>query len=322
MTFIGYLAYESGDDRRAIESQEAGLALAREVDDPWWIAWAAFTHGLVLEDQDRFAEAQRLEEEALRIFRSLESDTSSWALNALGLAAYEQGEIDRAEAHFEEALGEFRAAGDTYGAGFVLGNLAKVARARGDYDGANALLIESLGFRWEYEDKLGMAVCLRGLATVAVLTERYERAARLFGAADALREAIGASIPRHHARYDRAVASVRTGLGETAFAEAWAAGRALQLAEAVTEAMTISPTPPGAAMTGKLPVPDERCGLTAREQEVLRLVAAGRSNPEIAEVLFMSTRTAQTHVQHILNKLDVANRAEAAAYAAKYGLLA
>ncbi|HKG27172.1 MAG TPA: tetratricopeptide repeat protein, partial [Thermomicrobiales bacterium] len=156
MTLIGYLSYESGDDRRAIELQEAALALAREVGDAWWIAWAANTHGLVLEDQGRFAEAQRLEEEALRIFRSLDSDISPWALNALGLVAYEQGEIDRSEAFLEEALGEFRAAGDTYGAGFVLGNLAKVARARGHYDRADALLIESLGYRWQYEDKLGI----------------------------------------------------------------------------------------------------------------------------------------------------------------------
>jgi non-specific serine/threonine protein kinase len=321
MTFTGWLAHESGDDRRAIELQEAGLALAREVGDAWWIAWASNTHGLVLEDQGRFAEAQALEEEALRIFRSLDSDISPWALNALGLVAYEQGEIDRAAAYFEEALGEFRAADDTYGAGFVLGNLAKVARALGDYDRADALLIESLGFWWEYEDKLGIASCLRGLAIVAALTHRSERAARLFGAYEALREAIGASIPRHHARYDRAVASAHASLGTSAFEAAWAAGRALPLAEAMTEAMTVSSAPPGAAIAENAPMVDEQRGLTARELEVLRLVAAGRSNSAIAEALFMSTRTAQTHVQHILNKLGVANRAEAAAYAAKHGLL-
>ena len=61
--------------------------------------------------------------------------------------------------------------------------------------------------------------------------------------------------------------------------------------------------------------------MTAREVEVLRLIADGRSNPAIAEALYISPRTAQTHVQHILDKLDVSTRAEAAVYATQHGLL-
>jgi ATP/maltotriose-dependent transcriptional regulator MalT len=59
----------------------------------------------------------------------------------------------------------------------------------------------------------------------------------------------------------------------------------------------------------------ERLGLTAREFEVLRLVAAGRSNPEIASELFISAKTASVHVSNILGKLGVASRGEAAATA-------
>ncbi len=61
-------------------------------------------------------------------------------------------------------------------------------------------------------------------------------------------------------------------------------------------------------------------GLTQREVEVLRLVAAGKSNPEIGEELFISARTVTTHVSNILNKINAANRAEAAAYASRNGL--
>jgi non-specific serine/threonine protein kinase len=104
-------------------------------------------------------------------------------------------------------------------------------------------------------------------------------------------------------------------LGETAFETAWRAGQALSLPDAVAEALTVPDMTPVAQ-----PAASEH-GLTSRELEVLALVAAGRSNPEIAEALFISTRTAQTHVQHIFDKLDVSTRAEAAAYATKQGLL-
>jgi DNA-binding NarL/FixJ family response regulator len=61
--------------------------------------------------------------------------------------------------------------------------------------------------------------------------------------------------------------------------------------------------------------------LTSRELEVLGLLAAGRSNPEIAEALFVTRATARTHVANILAKLGVGSRTEAATYAQRHGLL-
>ena len=70
------------------------------------------------------------------------------------------------------------------------------------------------------------------------------------------------------------------------------------------------------------PAPERRpAGLSAREIEVLRLVADGRSNGEIGEALFISRKTAGVHVTHILDKLGVANRVEAAMAAGRLGLL-
>ena len=62
-------------------------------------------------------------------------------------------------------------------------------------------------------------------------------------------------------------------------------------------------------------------GLSAREIEVLRLVAAGWSNGEIADRLFITRKTAGVHVTHILDKLGVSNRVEAAMAAARLGLV-
>jgi DNA-binding CsgD family transcriptional regulator len=73
---------------------------------------------------------------------------------------------------------------------------------------------------------------------------------------------------------------------------------------------SLPPTPPA--------YPD---GLTQREVEVLRLIALGRSNPAIAQELFISPNTVAHHVTNILNKTNTANRTEAATYAGQHGLL-
>jgi DNA-binding NarL/FixJ family response regulator len=103
------------------------------------------------------------------------------------------------------------------------------------------------------------------------------------------------------------------------FAAAWAAGRALPLADAVAEALTTGPQAVATRVT-RQPSAAERFKLTPREVEVLQGVRAGLSNRKIAEHLYISERTAQTHVQHILAKLGVSTRAAAAALAVEYGI--
>jgi DNA-binding NarL/FixJ family response regulator len=95
----------------------------------------------------------------------------------------------------------------------------------------------------------------------------------------------------------------------------------LPLPEAVADAMAVASTAPSDGSPGDAPVRDDRYGLTAREIEVLRLITAGRSNPGIAEALFISPRTAQTHVQNIFAKIGVGSRVEAAAFAIEQGLV-
>jgi DNA-binding NarL/FixJ family response regulator len=117
------------------------------------------------------------------------------------------------------------------------------------------------------------------------------------------------------------LAQARCDLGETAFAVAWHAGRALSLADAVAAALTVPGQAVAAASAGKPLTAAARHGLTPREAEVLQLVREGCSNRQIGERLFISERTARTHVQNILDKLDVATRAAAAAYAVEHGLI-
>jgi DNA-binding NarL/FixJ family response regulator len=89
---------------------------------------------------------------------------------------------------------------------------------------------------------------------------------------------------------------------------------------AVAEALTDAPPPATTPSTPTADGPAARAGLTPREREVLRLLAAGRSNREIGEALFVSPRTVQTHVTHLLAKLGLPSRTAAAAFAHEHGL--
>ncbi|MCI0561283.1 MAG: tetratricopeptide repeat protein, partial [Nitrososphaera sp.] len=122
----------------------------------------------------------------------------------------------------------FRELGYKRGIAVSLNNLGLVARCQGDYERALMLHEESLALYQEVGDKSGIAACLEGLARVAGVQDQPERAAWLLGAAEALRETIGIPLPpSDQANYEHNVTSVRTKLGEEAFAAAWAKGRTM-----------------------------------------------------------------------------------------------
>jgi DNA-binding NarL/FixJ family response regulator len=139
---------------------------------------------------------------------------------------------------------------------------------------------------------------------------RPARAALLLGAAAAAREAIPAALPAplepHH---DATYTTVSRALGRDAFPAGLAKGRALRPSKRVAAALDEPVT------AGPAPSDQERSiRLTAREAEVAALVAEGLSNKEIAERMVISTRTAETHVQHIMDKLGFSARSQIAAW--------
>jgi non-specific serine/threonine protein kinase len=117
------------------------------------------------------------------------------------------------------------------------------------------------------------------------------------------------------ANHDRAATRARAVLGEQRFAALRAAGRALSLEEAIAMAATV--TVPESQSAPSLGSPAAG-PLTTREHDVLRLIVAGQTDREIAETLFLSLRTVNTHVAHILAKLDVATRRAAATWAREH----
>src|SRR5262249_33530024 len=117
----------------------------------------------------------------------------------------------------------------------MLGNMAC---DMGDYGQAGAQLKESLALMQESKSRRNIASVLEGFAILTVAQQQATLAARWLGAAEGLREAIGAPLPfDERAGYEQAVAAARTSLGEEAFARAWAEGRATPLEQTITDAL-------------------------------------------------------------------------------------
>ncbi len=246
-------------------------------------------------------------DEALTLFRIL--DNRPWTaqlLTNLAAVAQSRGDYTRARALAEEALMLQREGGNDWGTVFSLTILGDLAADQGRYEEARQHYRDSLVVAMEQRDRWQIAEASTGEA---------ERAARLLGAAAGLRNSIGQSGPWFmRERHDRVVTMARHRLGNARFDAAWSAGQAAPEA-AIAEAILDNPAPgpPPAAGTAGM-------GLSNREVEVLRLVATGKTDAEIADALFVSKRTVGTHLTNILAKLDLANRTEAAAWAVRHGL--
>jgi DNA-binding CsgD family transcriptional regulator len=191
----------------------------------------------------------------------------------------------------------------------------------GELDRAEAQGRAGLRQAWAIGERRCFAGALAALARAVAARGDLEWGARLYGTVDAVLEATGGNLPMTALpSFEAARAAVRAALGNDKFEAARAAGRALPLPDVLAEVdrgAASSFRPAKAERTG---TPRTLFGLTARELEVLRLVASGRTNREIAAALFVTQRTAATHITHILAKLGVESRTEAAAWAVRYGL--
>jgi non-specific serine/threonine protein kinase len=183
--------------------------------------------------------------------------------------------------------------------------------------------VASLRTRQELGDTSGIAQCLEAIAAVGLACHQPEQAARLFGAAATLREAIDLPLsPTEHVGFDRELAAARAEIGDDAFAAIWAEGWALPIDRAVERALALA----GSAADAE-PAPVQRSdagrasSLTPREREVAALIARGLTNRQIAAELIVAERTVDTHVRNVLGKLNLISRAQVAAWAARQGLI-
>jgi DNA-binding CsgD family transcriptional regulator len=271
----------------------------------------------------RWDAALTLYEEQLRIWREIGDDYRiARVLMVLGVAAYMQGDLARGRAAEHEAIAIFRTVGDRRREAFCLFHLAKFAAAERRWIEAARGFRESLCAFVEVRDASFVHDALVWLAAVAADFGRSDVAVRLLGATDEQLRCSGAQLlTLSHATHDRTEALCRQTLGEETFAAAHQVGRSLSQSEWVdladeVVAAALDAAPPSSNHDA-LVVSE----LTNREVDVLLLVAEGRTDREIAKALFVSIRTVNVHVAHILSKLDVPNRRNAVSRARELGLL-
>ena len=319
---LALLYNEQGEYEKACSFAEDGLKLFRGLEHGHGISEALFCLVKVLiVSQSGKAVVHRLLEECLALARETGDESRmADALHVAARGALSQGAVATARSFIEESLAFSKAKG--YRAG-IIGSLAvfgQVTAAQGDYAQARAFYEESLTLAREMGFKRLIPANLEGLAAVFAAQGEPMRATRLWGAAEALREAMGMPLPAiENPGYKRSVAAARIQLGEQIFTAIWAEGRTMIPEEvlAAREPVKLPQSVPREPLS-MLPAkssPSYPGGLTAREVEVLRLMAQGLTDAQIAEQLMLSPRTVSWHLSTIYNKIQVSSRSAATRYA-------
>jgi ATP/maltotriose-dependent transcriptional regulator MalT len=339
---------------------EEALAIACGLGDENLVAEALYERAWVLLRQGQHGAALAVIEQGLGIARRLgEAHLTGRLLSPRSYAAYLQGDHAGASRDSAEALRLFRQAGDRLLLGTTLCNLGYIELSGGDLDAARRHLAESLdifhalnsrsdivagAFNLGLAEYLGdspgtgealfaesldlamhagmrrqTAYALIGLALAGQGGADPGWSARLHGAADQALADLGETIEPLEGRLvglDRE--RLRAVMGAEAFEAEYAAGRTIDAAEvlAVLDRKDAAPEPTRMAIAGEAVTV-----LTPRELHVLKLVAQGLSNPDIARLLFLSEHTVHRHLANILRKLNLSSRAAAAAWGTRAGLI-
>ncbi|HSK87570.1 MAG TPA: response regulator transcription factor, partial [Anaerolineales bacterium] len=149
------------------------------------------------------------------------------------------------------------------------------------------------------------------------LERQYEKSVKIFGAAAALRAPLGSVIDHaDQPAYDRILSGLQSTLGRDVFASLWAEGAVMSIEEIIDGALSEPESGSKSTRVDK----EKFGGLTAREREVAVLIAQGKSNREIAEVMTIGVKTVETYVTRILNKLGFDSRVQVATWAIEKGL--
>jgi predicted ATPase/DNA-binding CsgD family transcriptional regulator len=314
------LAWGQGDYETQRRHLEEALELVRG--DAADTATILSSLGMAAAARGDLAQARAHWEESVAVSRA---HSERWALRtqhlSLALVDLEEGQLEDASRRLADMVAAAQRLGDPYARSVAEGWQVDVALDRGQLVAAAGLLRRGLAWGRASNAPVYFSQALWKAARVALATGEPTLAARLVGASDALTAANGfVPPPMYLIRREHLLAELRTALGETGFAANRAEGAAWSCDEAVTAAEELAArimTPTSAADRGA----GAPALLTRREREVAALIARGFSNRQIAEALVIGERTAETHVENILSKLEARSRVQITAWAIHQGLV-
>ena len=311
---VAWLAIMHGDYDAALSPAEAALAMARELDDVETLLCALILMVLVHQGlSNPAAEAEFVREATSLLSRPINARLRNSWRHESGIRAGYRGESEAAVEILSECIAFSRSIKDVSAVAIELESLAAVQLDMGELEVATQSLTESFTLSRELKDRWNTLYCLNGLSWVASASADDQRALRLAGAANRVSDEWSLSWDPGVERWERfegALEQSRTRLGSRKSQQAWTEGTAMSLDRAIEYALS---TREPEAIGGVGP-------LSRREREVARLVAAGMTNREIAERLFIAERTAEGHVERIRNKLSARSRTEVAAWAIEHRL--
>ena len=318
---LGRLAWYQRDAPRAIAWYEESLVQCRVIGDRLVLSLALLGLAVAELSQGHTARARALLEESLAISRAFGNTLGiTMVLNLLGQLALQQVELPEAEVFLKDSARLASEIGDQKDFAHSCLLQATLAELQGEYAIARLHYEEGLSTALDLRHTSYIASGLKGLGCVATEQGLYTWAALLWGAANPLRESRSIVLPQ--GLYERMVVVARSQLGEPAFEEALAKGRTMTPALALASPEAFAPhisqhaqTVLGATQAISTRHSSSPGGLTAREVEVLRLVAQGLSDAQVAEQLVISPRTVNWHLTSIYSKLQVSSRSAATRYA-------
>ncbi|HEV2127078.1 MAG TPA: LuxR C-terminal-related transcriptional regulator [Thermomicrobiales bacterium] len=323
MAAIAAFANEVPDD--ALASARRALTLADELGHARLAANAQNLIGMIHWQRGEAEEAERMQLLAVEtIHKAPDRTRGGMFLATIGEQLIEHGQAERGEALLREGLEAIEHDRPEVKA-LALGALVDLLLARNDIDEAGETLEASLAYHRDppHRQPVALADRLCSAARLATLCDRPVDGARLRGAASAILERLG--MMQHSQTEEmlaRTDARLRAVLDEVTLRREMNAGRGMSIPEAIALATDIARMRSEAPSQAE-PPPAERkdAGLTDRQREILRLLAAGKSNAAIAEELFISERTVTTHLTRIYDRLGVATRGEAIARAHELGIV-
>jgi predicted ATPase/DNA-binding CsgD family transcriptional regulator len=334
--FLGMAAIGRQNYAEARSLLEESQQYYREMENKEDLVWSFLYLGQVCFAQGDAVRADALVEEGLEQARATHYQMGvACSLYLLGRLALAQDDVTKAQSWLEESLTIFEAFGLQANIAQVISWLACTAFVRGERAKAGALCESSLARFRQMDVQESMGFCLQQWGCMVARGGESAWAAQLWGAAETLGGATRSSRSfdlftlftalGEHANYERMKASARAELGEQAFAQAWAEGRTMTPEQAL--AAQGHPVIPDQTRTNartnkhKSSAPTYPAGLTGREVEVLRLVARGLTDAQVAEDLVISPRTVNAHLRSIYSKLGITSRNAATHFALEQYLI-